>query len=310
MLKIVLLQIFLRIDFYFRYMKNINSSNPSTNPDLSSNTNLVKIHKVIARNGYCSNRKAEELIKQNRVRVNSQTAHLGQLIDKSAIIEIDGVTLKYEDENKIRYTFIMNKKVGDECSRNPFKNINKSIFSRFNSKEEYFQALKCVGRLDVKTSGLIIITTNSELIQQIIHPSSNISKTYVVALNRTLKTEDKKTLLEEGVVIENSISKPISIKALKYSSLNNRIVEQISTNTSIKNSFSKHYWYEVVVKEGKKHIIRKFFEYFKYRVEILHRSKIGNLNLNNFDLDQKEFEKIDENELMKFIMSRSNNTNS
>ncbi|MCH8520265.1 MAG: hypothetical protein LAT82_05940 [Nanoarchaeota archaeon] len=274
-----------------------NSNKCSTNN--SNEEQLIKIHKIIARRGITSNRKAEELIKQGRVKIEGRVAQIGELVRDDIEIIID--SKKYvKDEVLEHFTFIMNKRIGDECSRKTFKNINKSIFSRFDSKQKYFNSLKCVGRLDVLTSGLIIITTNSELIQKIIHPSSNILKTYIVGINRKLDEKHKIQLLSKGVYIEESISKPRQINTIEYSKLNSIIKEQIR----VQYTAQKLFWYEIQVSEGKKHIIRKFFEHFRYRVEVLHRSQIGRLELLDFkNLKQGSFTQIKEEELLKLIFN-------
>ncbi|MFT4244510.1 MAG: pseudouridine synthase [Candidatus Woesearchaeota archaeon] len=283
-------------------------------PSNLNNKHLVKIHKVIARRGILSNRKAEEYIKQGRVKIYGRIAQIGELVRDDIIIYID--SKKYSKNFKIsNITYIMNKKIGDECSRNTFKNIHPSIFSRFSSKSSHFNLLKCVGRLDVLTSGLIIITTNSQIIQKIIHPSSNIKKTYIVGLDRKLDEKHKHKLLSIGIVIEHSISKPLSIIPLNYSNFNLRlkkqigeqIGEQIREQIRFEQTNQKLFWYEVKVSEGKKHIIRTFFEYFRYRVKVLHRTKIGSLDLEQFDLKQGSYEKIEEEKLLGLIFNKKTN---
>ena len=268
----------------------------------SNDKSLVKIHKVIARRGIVSNRKAEEYIQQGRVKIEGRTAQIGELVRDDIIITIDGK--EYSKDFKVSdITYIMNKKIGDECSRKTFKNIHPSIFSRFSSNLSEFNSLKCVGRLDVLTSGLLIITTNSQLIQEIIHPSSNLLKTYVVGLDRKLDDKHKNELLSKGVVIEHSVSKPFSIISLDYSKFTPKRKEQIGLNQFNQTLF----WYEVKVSEGKKHIIRKFFEYFRYRVKVLHRTKIGGLDLEQFNLKQGLYEKIDEEKLLSLIFNKKAN---
>lgn len=285
-----------------------SNTSTSSNFDSDSNSqNLIKIHKVIARRGITSNRKAEDLIKQGRVRIEGRAAQIGELVRDDVIITID--EKKYLKNHNFKHTtFIMNKKIGVECSRKPFKNIYLSIFSHFNSKEEYFNSLKCVGRLDVLTSGLIIITTNSQLSQKIIHPSSNIIKTYIVGLDNTLNEKYKSELLNKGIIIEHSISKPLSISKLDYSKFNSNLKEQIkSEQLKSQRTTQKLFWYEIKVSEGKKHIIRKFFEYYKYKVKALHRTKIGNLDLTQFNLNQGSFKKIDEEQLLGLIFNNKLN---
>ena len=236
---------------------------------------LTKIHKIIAKKGYCSTRKAEELIREKRVFVNEELAHIGQLIGEETIIKIDGKEIKDESQKEI--TYILNKPIGYECSTKTFKNINKSVFSLLpkNSK------LHTIGRLDVKTSGLLILTTNGKLTQDIIHPSAQILKTYLVRINQKLSKEDETIITSKGIKIDENISKAYSL--------------------TFKGEKKGSFEYEISVYEGKKHIIRKFFGELNYIVKSLQRIKIGELNLFKLNLKEGEYKEIKDDILLKLI---------
>lgn len=236
----------------------------------------LKIHKVIARRGFCSTRKAEELIKDEKVEVNGELAHIGQLVDVNSQIKVDGKEVV--DESSKDITYVLNKPIGYECSRKTFKNINKTIFSLLPHNSR----LICVGRLDVKTSGLIILTTNGKLSQDIIHPSKNIIKTYLIRIHMELEKEDFDLLLNKGVKIEGTYSKAQHLKFLGKK----------------KGAFE----YEIGVSEGKKHIVRKLFGDLGYVVKSLSRIKIGNLDIFKLGLKEGEYREVNERDILKFVM--------
>ena len=245
--------------------------------DISSNT--YKVHKVIAKRGFCSTREAEKLIQEKRVKIHNEMsieiAHIGQKISLNTVIEIDNTIIKMNYGKDV--TYVLNKPIGYECSKKTHHNKNASIFSLLphNSK------LMTIGRLDVKTSGLIILTTNGKLTQEIIHPSNNIIKTYIIRIQNKLSNEDEATLLTTGIEIEGSFSKPKRI--------------------TFKGEKKKCFEYEVEVHEGKKHIVRKFFGEFGYIVKSLKRTKIGNLDLFKLNLKEGEYKEIREKLLLKYI---------
>lgn len=247
-------------------MSNLNDSNSE---------DLYRVHKIIAKRGYCSTRKAEDLIKLGKVTIDDNVVELGQKAPLDSEIKINGKILKNESSKDV--TYILNKPIGYECSRKTFKNLNKTIFSLLPHNAR----LISVGRLDVKTSGLLILTTNGKLAQEIIHPSKDLIKSYLIRIHIKLEEEDKQLLLTQGIKIENSYSKA------KY-------IRFIGTK---KGSFE----YEVGVSEGKKHIVRKLFGDLGYVVKSLQRIKIGNLDLFKLNIKEGEYKEMREDLILKLI---------
>ena len=258
--------------------KLLNTSNSSNTSNTSNSTEIqhIKIHKLISKRGYTSLRKAEELIKKGEVKVNGEIAHIGQLVPFSANITINGEEVL--DEVIKDRTYIINKPRGVECTRESFKNFRKTIYSLLPKDSR----LKTVGRLDASTTGLLLLTTHGKLLNSIIHPSSNISKFYIVGLQVKLNSSKMDVLLKRGVTIKYTISKAISITSIKPP------LSVPATNLQLK----KLYWYEVEVQEGKKHIIKELFKAVGCRVEILHRSRIGHLHLKKLSLKEGQYVEI------------------
>jgi len=151
------------------------------------------LQKYISRSGYCSRRKAEELIVDAKVVVNDEIASLGCRVDDSDKITINGETIKAIKE---KIYIILNKPVGVTCTSANFKD-EKNVFS-FLPPE--YDILHVVGRLDKDSSGLVLLTNDGDLTQKITHPSFQHEKKYIVQCKKTKKEiwlNLKKVLLRE-----------------------------------------------------------------------------------------------------------------
>ena len=147
----------------------------------------MRLQKAIAQAGTASRRKAENLILEGKVKVNGLTiTTLGTTVSEDDDIEVNGEKLKKEHFVQ----FLFNKPIGvvttvkDDRNRKTvldyFKDINERIFP--------------VGRLDINTSGLLIMTNDGELADLMTHPSSHLNKTYRARLDRLLTSEEKEKM--------------------------------------------------------------------------------------------------------------------
>ncbi len=200
----------------------------------------------MAESGIASRRNCEELIKQGLVKVNGKTAKLGDKADyEKDRIEVNGKPVK--KQNKVY--IILNKPKGILCSvKGEFG--RKTVIDLVSCKEKIFP----VGRLDFNTEGLLILTNDGDFANRIIHPSSNIKKTYQLTLDRQLTLNNLKRI-KEGIEIEGRKVNIIDINQNK---------ELITLS----------------IHEGRKHIIRKVFDILGYGIKNLKRISIGNLILN------------------------------
>ena len=210
----------------------------------------MRINQFIASNTGLSRRKADELIKNGLVTVNDTTVKLGYIVNPlDDIVKLKGVAVK---NNTKHLTILFNKPKGYVVSRNGQE--NKTIYDILPKE---YRNLKPVGRLDKESSGLLILSNDGNLIHKLSHPSNNKYKIYLVKLNKNLKTSDLKNINENGVFLEDGISKfevtPIEKDNLEF--------------------------LKIKMFEGRNRQIRRTFEKLGYRVVDLHRIKFGEISL-------------------------------
>lgn len=215
-----------------------------------------RLSKALAAAGVASRRACEELIFAGRVQVNGETIklpqhHINWSLDK---ITVDGQTLKAE-QKKIYY--LLNKPPGYICTstRPGKKAIVLDLFPP--SKERLFT----VGRLDKDTAGLLIVTNDGHFANEVIHPSSNIIKEYVVKTMQEITPEHLETL-SQGARVDQRWIRPVSVHKVR------------------KGTF------RILVKEGKKHEVRIMAERAGLKIVELTRVRIGSLVLGPLPLGQ------------------------
>ncbi len=209
---------------------------------------MERIQKVIANNGYCSRRKAEELIKQGKVKVNNEVVYeLGTQVSDSDLIEVEGYVIKREDKVYI----LLNKPRGVVTTTKDEKN-RKTVVDLLNIPVRVYP----VGRLDYDTTGVLLLTNDGVLTNAMLHPSNNIEKIYIAKIKGNLSLGHKKTL-ENGVVIDGKKTAKSKVKILK---------QDRKTNTSV---------VEIMIHEGRNHQIKKMFSTLGYEVIKLRRESVA-----------------------------------
>ena len=221
----------------------------------------IRLQKFLADNGIASRRKCEELILQGKVKVNGNTIlELGTKINPNKdIVEYNGKEIK---NDKKEYTYILLNKpidyvttVKDQFNRNTVLDLVKLKGKR----------LVPVGRLDMYTSGAIILTDDGDFVYKVTHPKHEISKTY----NATIKgkiTNEEVEKLKTGVDIGGFITNKAEVKILKIDEDKN--ISRI----------------QITIHEGKNRQVRKMCEAIGKKVLSLHRSKIGNIGVKDLKL--------------------------
>lgn len=209
-----------------------------------------RIHKIIANCGICSRRAAEELIEKGKVLVNGEKATVGQ----SADIEVDKILVGGKLLKKpVKQYFILNKPEGYETTMSsPQK--RRTVFDLMKTNERVVP----VGRLDMNSRGLIILTNDGDFANKIMHPKYELEKTYEATVKGKIP-KSKLEKLEKGVRIKTGITYPCEIKILKEGKTFMRV--------SIK------------IHEGKNRQIREMFKAIGYDVEELVRTNIAFLSL-------------------------------
>jgi 23S rRNA pseudouridine2605 synthase len=225
---------------------------------------MDRVQKLLSNYGYCSRRRAEELIEQGKVKVNNKTVSLGDKATEKDEISVEGVVVS--KPKKIYLAF--NKPIG--CVTALRDAQYPTIMKYIRIKERVFP----VGRLDYNTSGLLILTNDGDFANHIMHPRYKINKTYCVELSKPIQDSDIKKI-ERGVVLEDGRTSPAQIN-------------KISKNKV-----------EINIHEGRNRIVRRIFKSLKYGVKSLERVAIGNLRLGN--LEPKKYRELSDKEQKNII---------
>lgn len=223
----------------------------------------IRLQKYLADAGIASRRKAEELIKQGKVYVNGKIVNeLGTKVTPN-VDEIRYEGKKVEIEEKYIY-ILLNKPIG-------YVTTVKDQFNRDSVMDlvKIRKRLVPVGRLDMYTSGALILTNDGEFVYKVTHPKHEIEKTYTVTIKGIIKKEEVKNL-EIGVDIGEYITKPAKVKILK---------------TDEEKNISR---LEITIHEGKNRQVRKMCEAIGYSVLALHRSKIAGIGVKDIPLRKME----------------------
>lgn len=215
-----------------------------------------KLQKVLARVGLGSRRHMEEAIIQGRVSVNGKIAEIGQRIEATDELRVDGrkVSFTLEEETR-RRVLIYYKPEGEICSRQDPEG-RPTVFD--NLPPIKGERWVMVGRLDINSSGLLLFTNDGELANRLMHPSNEVEREYAVRVMGEVTPEAKQNLLT-GVMLEDGSAKFETLSEVGGEGFNR--------------------WYEVVVKEGRNREVRRLFESQGLRVSRLLRIRYGTVSL-------------------------------
>ena len=235
-----------------------------------------RLQKFLANQGICSRRKAEEYILEGKVKVNGQVVtELGTKINP----EKD----KIEFNNKLVATdvkkvyILLNKPIG-------YVSTVKDQFNRPTVMEllkKVNENVVPVGRLDMYTSGALILSNDGDFIYQVTHPKHEINKTYQVTVKGKITNEEVENL-RNGVDIGDYITKPAQVRIMKIDEEKN--ISRI----------------EITIHEGKNRQVRRMCEAIEKKVLALHRSKIGDIEVK--DLRLGEFRYLTNKEVKQILM--------
>ena len=215
---------------------------------------MERLQKIIAESGYCSRRKAEELISEGHVSVNGfAVTELGFKANVNDDIRIDGKPIQKEE--KVVYLLNKPKNVISSASDDRGRT---TVIDLIDTNYRLYP----MGRLDFDSSGLILLSNDGELMQKLIHPKFEVEKVYEVTIDGLIK-QNQIEKLERGVRIDNYVSAPAKIRLLKQND---------NKYTSFLN---------VTIHEGRNREIRKMFATQGYKVIKLHRIKEANIELGN-----------------------------
>jgi pseudouridine synthase len=217
----------------------------------------ARLQKILAQWGIASRREAEEMIRQSRVSVNGVLAHLGQKVDSSQDkISIDGQPVIAQQRPSLIY-LLLHKPVGVVSTCHDPQG-RPTVLDLLPSELRAGWGIHPVGRLDVDSTGALILTNDGELTYGLTHPSHSISKTYRVVV----QGYPPATVLKrwsQGIVLEGRITRPAQV----------RLIENYIDQSCL----------EIVLQEGRNRQIRRIAEQLGYPVIKLHRTAIGSIQL-------------------------------
>lgn len=212
-----------------------------------------KLQKVLARLGLGSRRTLEQWIKEGRISINGQVAHLGARVEARDSISVDGRPVKREElEQDIRRVLIYNKPEGEVCTRKDPEG-RPTVFDRL-PRPKAGRWIN-IGRLDINTSGLLLFTTDGELANRMMHPSFEMDREYAVRVRGEVTDEMIETL-KEGVMLEDGKANFTDIQRAPGGEGFNR-------------------WFHCVVMEGRNREVRRLWESQGVVVSRLKRVRFG-----------------------------------
>ena len=225
----------------------------------------IRLNKYLSEIGHCSRREADKLINVDRIIVNGQKAVMGQKVTPKDRIEIDGVLVENHQERNVYIAF--NKPVGIVCTTDTRVEKN-NIIDYINYPSRIFP----IGRLDKPSEGLILLTNDGDIVNKILRARNNHEKEYIVTVNKPVTSEFIKTMAS-GVPILDTITRKCK-------------VEQIHKKQ-----------FRIILTQGLNRQIRRMCEYLDYRVVMLKRIRIMNIELDlgvgkYRDLTKKEFSQL------------------
>ncbi len=210
-----------------------------------------RIQKLLAVTGMASRREAERWIEQGRVTVNGVKAVLGDRAGRHDDVRVDGRPVDLADAGRTRRVLAYNKPIGEVTSRTDPEG-RPTVFDHLpRTKGERWIN---VGRLDINTSGLLLFTTDGELANKLMHPSSEIDREYAVRVRGDVD-EAMIERLKEGVMLDDGIARFTDVKFFDGEGQNK--------------------WFHVVLMEGKNREVRRLWESQGIEVSRLKRVRYG-----------------------------------
>lgn len=225
----------------------------------------TRINKYLSESGYCSRREADRLIEQKRIKINGELAVVGSKVTDQDKITVDDKPIKKQNE----FVYLaFNKPVGITSTTD--QTIKDNIVDYINYHKRIFH----IGRLDKDSEGLILMTNDGDIVNQILRAENNHEKEYIVVVNKRI-TQDFLTNMSKGVPILDTVTKPCYIK-------------QTGEKT-----------FKIILTEGLNRQIRRMCDYFGYQVTSLKRIRIMHIHL---DVPTGKYRELTKNELAQLFM--------
>ncbi|MCY6355320.1 pseudouridine synthase [Clostridium sp. ZS2-4] len=211
----------------------------------------MRLNNFISSTGLCSRRKADELIEQKKVKVNGEIATLGVRVGPEDKVEVNGKLL---EKKKNDVYIALNKPAGITCTTE--RHIKGNIIDFVNHPERIFP----IGRLDKDSEGLILLTNDGSIVNEVLRQENNHEKEYIVTVNKAITPSFIKGM-SKGVKIYNPVKN-------NYTMTNSCKVVKISDRT-----------FKIILSQGLNRQIRRMCAHFEYKVVKLKRIRIDNIKL-------------------------------
>jgi 23S rRNA pseudouridine2604 synthase len=212
----------------------------------------VRLNKFISETGICSRREADKWIEAGRVTLNGQAASLGTQVAEGDEVRVDGASIGVK---KQQVYIALNKPVGIICTTEA--HIEDNIIDHVGFPERIFP----VGRLDRNSEGLILLTNNGDIVNEILRSENNHEKEYLVTVDRPI-TDLSLRMLADGVKIMGELTKPSRVARLNAES------------------------FRIILTQGLNRQIRRMCSALGYRAQRLQRVRIMNIHLGNLQPGQ------------------------
>ena len=237
------------------YLSGAQRIEQRLNKYLNSDVLMPKLHKVLADAGIGSRREMEELIVAGRVSVNGEPAHIGQRVGANDLVRVNGKPITRTNARKPPRVILYHKPAGEIVSHDdPGGRAN--VFSRL-PKLKVGKWLS-IGRLDLNTEGLLILTTSGDLSNRMLHPRYGNEREYAVRVLGELGSDQRQSLLD-GVVLDDG---PASFGSIEFL-----------------GGEGSNRWYRVTLNEGRNREVRRMFEAVGLTVSRLIRTRFGDIIL-------------------------------
>jgi len=215
-----------------------------------SNTEEIRLNKFLSDAGFCSRRQADRLIEEGHVKVNNETALMGQKVTLLDKVTVDGKEVSREEEQIV---IAFNKPIGVECTTD--KNNPDNIVDYINYKKRIYP----IGRLDKNSQGLILLTNDGALVNNILKASNYHEKEYVVTVDKPI-TEEFIKQMSKGVKILDQVTRPC-------------VVKKVNKHT-----------FNIILTQGLNRQIRRMCETLGFKVQKLKRVRIMGVHLDNLSI--------------------------
>jgi len=226
----------------------------------------TRINKYLSEVGFCSRREADRMLEQGRITVNGAIPEMGTKVSEEDEILVDGISIKKQEEEHVYIA--LNKPVGIVCTTDTKRELN-NIVEFINHPKRIFP----IGRLDKPSEGLILLTSDGDIVNKILRARNNHEKEYIVRVDKPI-TPQFLHKMRNGIPILGTVT-------------NKCEVEQIDTLS-----------FRIVLTQGLNRQIRRMCEYLGYEVKKLKRIRIMNIKLDLpigkwRDLTPEEMQELD-----------------